>query len=287
MYDFHKYRINKRKLSTGNGIAYIDEGAGDKTIVFIHGLATYANSWRMNIDFLKEHYRCIAVDLPGNGYSDKGNLKYGIRYFADSVFELIQGLQLDNVILVGHSMGGQICIELAAAHPDCYEALILCAPAGFETFTSFESTIYKAGIQFFDFFSSEEQSLRNVIQTSFYKFPKEVNNMLQELVQLMNEQSASQYRKMVEACIHGMMEEQVFNKLSLIDKPVLVIFGNDDALIPNKLIHPTSTQNIAEKGVAELEDAELIMIPKCGHFVQIEKAPMVNNYIKEFIEKKL
>lgn len=59
---------------------YIDEGEGD-TFLFIHGLATYALSWRRNIDELKKSYRCIAVDLPGNGLSDRADYPYGISFF--------------------------------------------------------------------------------------------------------------------------------------------------------------------------------------------------------------
>lgn len=280
-----QYNVNKLLLDNGCNVAYIDEGKGDKTIVFIHGLATYGNSWQMNIEYLKQYYRCIALDLPGNGYSDKGDYPYGIHFFSESIHEFILKLKLTDVVIIGHSMGGQTAINLVADHPAICEKLILCAPAGFETFTHFERSLYQATVHFFDFFSSEENSLRKVIKTSFYKYPQHVEAMIEELVELMNKQPMSEYRKMIEACIKSMLNEPVFDKLGKILQPTLVIYGERDALIPNRLIHPISTKNLAKKGVAEIPEAELILIEKAGHFIQVEKADLVNNCIKAFIEK--
>ena len=91
------------------------------------------------------------------------------------------------------------------------------------------------------------------------------------------------YRKMVEACIRGMLEEPVTDKLDTVRQRTLVIYGAKDALIPNKLIHHTSTEKIAEDGVRMLPNASLVMIPDYGHFVQWEKADEVNKYIHNFL----
>ncbi|MCB0699577.1 MAG: alpha/beta hydrolase [Chitinophagales bacterium] len=283
MFEHDNFRINKLQLDNGCNVAYIDEGSGKETLLFIHGLATYANSWRMNIDDLKQHHRCIAIDLPGNGYSDKGDYPYGIGFFAESVYEFIQKLKLDKIIVIGHSMGGQVSIKLITDHPDVCKKLILCAPAGFETFNGIERALYEGSVHFFDFFSTEENSLRKVIKSSFYKYPPMVEEMLQELVDLMKDQSISHYRKMIEACIKGMLSEEVFDKLSTIQQPTLVLFGERDALIPNRLIHPISTKRLAERGAAEIPNSKLVVIDHCGHFLQIEKAEFANSLMSEFI----
>ncbi len=285
MIDNKKYEIKKQQLDNGCNIAYIEEGKGNKTLVFIHGLATYSKWWHINIEYFSKYYHCIAIDLPGNGYSDKGDYPYGINFFSESVYEFIQKRELTNVIVIGHSMGGQTAIDMVTNHPDICEQLVLLAPAGFETFNGFEKAIYEGSVHFFDFFSTEENSLRRVIKTSFYKYPKAVEDMLAELVELMKEQPVSQYRKMIEGCIKGMLNEPIFDKLKFILKPTLVIYGERDALIPNRLIHPTSTKSIAEKAVAQIPKAELILVDQAGHFVQIEKAGIVNEHIHEFIEK--
>src|SRR6202008_3036195 len=94
----YPYTVHIADLSNAN-IAYIDEGKGPKTLLFIHGLASYALCWKNNIDVLKDQYRCIAIDLPGNGLSDRKDRKYSMHFFADAVYEFIEQLGLKNVCL--------------------------------------------------------------------------------------------------------------------------------------------------------------------------------------------
>lgn len=279
-----KYQTDRIQLSNGCNVAYIDEGKGSTTLLFVHGLATYAYSWIKNIESLKEYYRCIAIDLPGNGYSDGGDYSYGMNFYAGCVYDFIQQLQLKNVVIVGHSMGGQIVQTLAINHPTAFEKLVLCAPAGFETFTMMERAMYKGGIHFFDFFSTEENSLRQVVRTSFYNYPAYADGILQELVDIMKRQPANRYRKMIEACIDGMINEPVFDKLHTIQQPTLVLFGDRDALIPNRLIHPITPTSIAQKGAAEMPGALLHILPNCGHFLQLEQPEVVNKHIHSFVQ---
>ncbi|MCB0697724.1 MAG: alpha/beta fold hydrolase, partial [Chitinophagaceae bacterium] len=84
-----KYTQHYVRLSNGCNVAYIDEGKGDKTLLFVHGLATYAQTWAFNIEALKDRYRCIAIDLPGNGYSDGGDYPYGINFYSGCVYDFM------------------------------------------------------------------------------------------------------------------------------------------------------------------------------------------------------
>lgn len=280
---FIKYEVRKQRLSNGCEMAYIDEGKGDTTLLMVHGLANYCGVWVKNIEGLKQHYRCIAIDLPGNGYSDGGDYPYGINFFSGCVYDFMLKLNLQKVVPVGHSMGGQVLLNLVINHPTVCDKLVLCAPAGFETFSQMERTLYKTSIHFFDFFSTEENSLRKIVKTSFYQYPEYAEGMLQELVELMHRQPVSQYRKMVETCIDSMMEEPVYEQLHTIQQEVLVIYGERDALIPNRLIHHTTTKAMAEQAVAKMPNARLEMLSGCGHFVQLEKPGLVNEFIREFV----
>lgn len=279
----HKYAIHKLTLSNGCKMAYINEGEGEQTILFIHGLATYARSWNKNIEGLKDKYRCIAIDLPGNGYSDRGDFPYSMEFFAGCIYDFIHKLGLKRICIAGHSMGGQIALTLLINVPDAADKLVLCAPAGFETFNLLEQNLYHSSISFADFFSTEENSLRNSIRSSFYHYPAYMEEMIDELVSIMHKHPTRQYRSMVDGCITGMLNEPVFNKLHAIHQKILVLFGERDALIPNRLIHPVTTKHIAEAGAAQMPHATLKLIPRCGHFLQLEKAAEVNAAIDKFL----
>ncbi len=264
-------------------IAYVDEGKGDKVLLFIHGLGHSMLDWQKNLGYLRQHYRCIAVDLPGNGLSATGDYPYSLHFFAAGIADFIRKMGLTNVYLVGHSMGGQISMTLALQHPTLISGLILCAPAGFEVFTEWEKSLYRNTMYFVDMVSNEENSLRKGLQNSFYILPDSASGLAQQLVETMKLQDSTHYRKMLEKCISAMLDEPVYEQLADIAHPVLVIFGERDNLIPNKFIHPTSTRKLAETATGRFPNAVLHTIGQCGHFVQWEKAGKVNNLIRHFL----
>ena len=78
----------------------------------LHGLGGTKASFLPTVAALAEHHRVVAVDLPGFGESDKPiGAPYNAPYFARSVFELLDALDLEKAHLVGNSMGGRVVIE--------------------------------------------------------------------------------------------------------------------------------------------------------------------------------
>jgi len=281
----YPYNTAVAELPGNCKVTYIDEGVGERTLLFIHGLANYALVWRKNIDYLKKYYRCIAIDLPGNGLSDQNEHKFTMQFFGQVVADFIEQLELKHVCLVGHSMGGQVAMTAALAYPQCAETIVLCAPAGFESFSVMEKTMYYSSMRMLDFISTDEQNLKSTIESSFYRHQREADSMVKELVGLMHNYKLSYYKRMVEASIRSMLEEPVLNRLPQIQQPTLVMFGRNDALIPNKLLHHTHTEQLAKDAIKKMPDAVLQMIPDCGHFVQWEKADEVNRNIIMFLER--
>ncbi|MCB0565107.1 MAG: alpha/beta fold hydrolase, partial [Phaeodactylibacter sp.] len=122
------------RLSDGLEIGYIDQGRGRQTLLFIHGLASNYKAWYKVIGQLRQKYRCIALDLPGYGTSSPVGHPVSIQFFASRVNEFFERMKLKDVILVGHSMGGQVSVAAALQQPANFRQLALVSPAGFETF---------------------------------------------------------------------------------------------------------------------------------------------------------
>jgi pimeloyl-ACP methyl ester carboxylesterase len=282
----YPYTVHHQKvLFNSVDIAYVDEGTSDKVLLFVHGLGHSLLGWSKNIEYLKDHYRCIAIDLPGNGLSEGDqSYPYSMHFFSEAITDFIAQKKLNNVYLVGHSMGGQICLTTAINHALSCKGLILCAPAGLETFNEWEKSLYRNTMYFVDMVSDEENSLRKAIQNSFYIMPDNAPSFTQQLVDLMYTQNRGHYRYMMECCINAMLSEPVFDKLNSIKIPVLILFGERDNLIPNKFIHPISTKAVALNAAKHIEQCRVEMISQCGHFIQWEKASTVNTCIREFVD---
>jgi pimeloyl-ACP methyl ester carboxylesterase len=281
----YPYAVKEIQLSPQLKIAYIDEGKHEQTLLFIHGLGSYLKGWWKNIGPLSQQYRCIAIDLPGYGKSSSGNYPYTPIFFAEALRDFIVQLSLNDITVVGHSMGGQIAVHLALMAELPVSNLVLIAPAGFETFTPQDKlwihALYEPGLLKK---ISQEQMMRN-FYVNFHRFPDDARFMIEDR-QLLHQsaQLFDHYCEMIPKCVRGMLEQPIFEKLKEITKPVLILFGEDDQLIPNKILHPSlTTQKVAAAGAEQIRHSQLIMIRRCGHFVPWEQHEAVNKEIIRFL----
>ena len=105
-------------------------GTGDTTLVLLHGYGEHLLTWRSVVDPLAERYAVVAFDLPGFGASEKPAGPYTLSAMSGRVVDFLARWTRPPVILVGHSMGGEIATEVALDRPDLVQGLILIAPAG-------------------------------------------------------------------------------------------------------------------------------------------------------------
>ena len=99
-------------------------------LLMLHGWAGAAADWEPLLAALPDRIHAIAVDLPGCGLSEKPDAAYDMPWFLDMLHGLCAAFQAKQVVLAGHSMGGQIAVHFASRYPDMVEKLILIDPYG-------------------------------------------------------------------------------------------------------------------------------------------------------------
>ncbi|MEO7215393.1 alpha/beta hydrolase [Mucilaginibacter sp.] len=99
-------------------IAYTDTGKGDTTLLFVHGWCINKSYWVDQAAYFSRRYRVVAMDLAGYGQSGNNRDKWDTQAFASDVNAVIDQLKLKNVILLGHSMSGDIVLQAAINQPD-------------------------------------------------------------------------------------------------------------------------------------------------------------------------
>lgn len=112
-------------------IRYLDSMNGKAPLIFIHGLgaSSIADFGSILMDRNFDNYRCVLIDLPGHGFSDKPqNFPYTLYSYASVVERLIEHLNLASVTLVGHSLGGTVAIALLQKRADLVYHIILMEP---------------------------------------------------------------------------------------------------------------------------------------------------------------
>jgi len=109
----------------GVKLAYTQAGSGTPPLVFLHGWAGDHTIFTPQFDHFSQTHRTIAVDLAGHGQSDKPNKSYTVASFAQDIAWLCFKLGVTKPVIVGHSMGGNIALEIAARYPELPAAIIL------------------------------------------------------------------------------------------------------------------------------------------------------------------
>lgn len=100
-------------------------GEGRPAIILIHGWASRLDDWQPVASSLARHHRVLRMDLRGHGRSEAPTSGYSIRQFADDVAALARSQRIRDAIIVGHSMGSTVALELARRHPRIARALVL------------------------------------------------------------------------------------------------------------------------------------------------------------------
>lgn len=108
----------------GVPIHYQVEGEGDYTLVFVHGWCADKNYWSRQIPSFRVYYRVVTLDLAGHGRSGTGRNEWTMAAFARDVAAVVEKLDLANVILIGHAMGGNVILEAARLMPERVIGLI-------------------------------------------------------------------------------------------------------------------------------------------------------------------
>ena len=289
MLDFkYPYKTKFINLSNDIRVAYVDEGKGEQTLIFIHGLGSYLPAWQKNIEVLKADYRCIALDLPGYPKSSKGDYPYDMTFFASVVLEMIETLNLKNPVLVGHSMGGQVAITAVLKSPEVLTKLILVDPAGIEVFSETEAMILKSVLTPAGIKNTPVDQIKKNFDVNFATgvTPEDALFMYNDRLYMRDtEKEYDHYCNMIPKCVAGMLDEPVFERLKSIKTPTLIFFGKQDYLIHNKYLHPDlTTEKVAQTAKSQIANSQLFMIDNAGHFAMWDNAEMVNSKIQIFLE---
>lgn len=253
-------------------IHFKEYGQGDTALIFIHGWGCDLRVWEYQFDYFKDRYHLVLVDLPGYGQSDKPVREYTIDLFAQSVLELVQSLKIETPILVAHSMGFPVAIEVLKKLDS--ENTMLCNIDGvYFDFPkdSVENLQYKEGLNGFAKLFFGENYQKNVLQ-----FCKEF--ITDSTPTYVSEYILSTMTKTPETIgfqsMLSLIDEKYWDK-KVIKNKTMAIYAKIATLPPDnekilKIQFPILTY-------IEMDDV--------NHFLMMEKPKEVNILLEEFIEQ--
>ncbi len=242
-------------------------------LVLIMGLRRNAEWWYLQVPELSKHFTVIIFDNRGAGRSDKPEMDYSIRLFADDTVGLMDSLGISKAHILGISMGGFIAQELAINYPDKVDGLILgCTSCGgSKAVMMSEERIerFKANEGL-----TPEQILRKDMDLYFSeRFIRQHPERIEEFVNisLRYYQPADAFFRQFNACL----KHDTVDRASEISSPTLIMTGDDDLLVP-------SENSLILKQLIPKADLELFA--GCRHCFFMEECAAFNSSVVRFLQ---
>ena len=102
----------------GVSISYEVRGEGETALVFVHGWCCDRSYWKEQLPYFSDKYKVVAIDLGGLGESGSGRNDWTLAAYGDDVAAVVEKLNLDKAVLIGHSMGGYVILEAERRIPE-------------------------------------------------------------------------------------------------------------------------------------------------------------------------
>lgn len=108
----------------------LEAGSGERTVVLMHGIGGHLEAYARNVLALAEHFRVVAFDFPGHGWTTHTNRDLELPDYVAHLAGLLDTLEVERAHLCGESLGGWVAMKFAVSHPDRVDRLALDTPAG-------------------------------------------------------------------------------------------------------------------------------------------------------------
>ncbi len=251
----------------------------ERPVVLIHGFSVPCFIWDTTFAALASAgHRVLRYDLLGRGFSDRPHVRYGLGTFVEQLRELLDGLHITQVDLVGLSMGGIIAAEFTVRFPERVRRLALIDPIGTEPMPL--NILYKAALlpgvseAILSLFGTE-QMVRNLAADFFD--PSEIERF-------QNQYRAQMQLRGFKRAIISTLRNKVVNgspetyaRLGRLSTPVLLLWGRKDRTLPLAQSEPI---------LKLVPRAEFHVIEEAGHIPHVEKPEVVNPLLLQFLERE-
>lgn len=258
-------------MAQGIPVRVSDSEKGDKTIVLLHGYLETLEVWETFAAALSAHYRVVAIDIPGHGFSGVKSEEHSMEFIADVLHEVLQKLNITKSCIIGHSMGGYVALAYAAKYTGNTSGLCL-----FHSTPNADTDQKKADRD------REIQLIRNnklelIVRTNIARqFANENVERLADEIEEIQENALVASNEGIIACLNGMKNRADRNDfLKQFSKPALLIFGKKDNYI---------SEEIAQTIIGRFPEAKSAILEHSGHTGFIEEPEQSQAIIRSFVD---
>jgi 2-hydroxy-6-oxonona-2,4-dienedioate hydrolase len=270
-----------RMVSTKDYRIQINEAGKGHPIIMIHGGGPGATGWSnyaANIASLSRNFRCIAVTMPGWGESSPQSRATG-RNAVEALKQLLDALSIERAALVGNSMGGGVAVAFTAEHEARVSHLITLGVGGVPGVNILQPGVITEGLRVLvqAYEDPSPENIKRFVQILCYDpsfASDELARERSEQARRSPEHNANWLDFWRQPTGPGLMPPTIVPKLMASKVPTLAIHGRDDR---------ASSFEQSLRLVGMMPNSRLVLINRCGHWVQLEHAAEFNRLVADFV----
>ncbi len=237
-------------------------GGDGPQVLLLHGWGGSIESFSPVLDELRRSYRVSAFDLPGFGKSSVPLCAWGSADYARLTLAVMDALKLDRPHLIGHSFGGQVCIQLAAIAPHRVGKLILVCSAGIRTPPALATRLKRGAARLGKWFAAYGGRVGERLRTEIYR-----------RIQSQDYADAGPLR----ATLVKVINEDLTPLLASITSPTLLVWGEHDRDVPL-----AAAQTMARL----MPRAQLAVLENAGHFAYLDQFERFRLLVGRFLRDR-
>jgi len=217
-------------------------------LILIHGLSASSRWWIRNIPAFAKHYQVYLLDLPGFGLMRRYHQRFVLDEVARGIVAWMEAVGISSAQLMGHSMGGYICLWIAAHYPERIKRLVLVSPAGIPHIRSVRGYTLPLLVAF-RYFKPGFFSI--LISDALRAGPLTILRAAQDL-----------------------LTHDIRDCLTDVTAPTLLVWGEHDSLVP-----PLFGDILRQ----EIKHADLLILKKAGHVSMFDQSEQFNRAALRFL----
>ncbi|MFE7421513.1 alpha/beta fold hydrolase [Rhodococcus sp. NPDC057529] len=280
------YEGTLKELKTDLGVLRYHEAGDGPPLLLLHGSGPGVTGWRNfrgNLGVFAEHFRTFVLEFPGFGVSDDFG-GHPMLTAGDAVLRFLDGLGLDEVAMLGNSMGGIVATQFAIAHPDRVSKLITIGGVGRNLFSPGPGEGINLLMEFTD--DPTRERLIAWLHSMVFDPAMVTEELIEERwTQATDPETLASARKMYskaafEAGAKAALESDAtpyWAQLHKVTAPTLLTWGRDDRVSP---------LDMAIIPMRSIPRAELHVFPNCGHWAMIEQKTAFESAVLAFLLRK-
>lgn len=246
-------------------------------LVLVHGFMSSTFTFRKILPMLSKHFSVLAIDLPGFGQSEKSvSFVYSYENYAKLIIKCMDHFEINHAAIIGHSMGGQIALNVAKLAPDRVSKLVLLGSSGYLNKAK-KYMVLSTYLPFFDkfiYYYIKKRGVKRALENVFYDSASVTTDLIHEFGKPLKDRNMYKSLARLLRYREGDLSSE---QLQFISVPSLLIWGEEDKVV---------RLHVGEKLKRDLPEAELITFKHSGHLITEERPQEVSDTIHHFLQQE-